>query len=80
MRGREGGREGGREERACLISLYYMIVQGILILSLLIFMPSLYSHSNLKNYLSPLIFNHKLIILMQVSSNTTSSKKIPRHG
>ena len=33
-------------------------VQGILMLSLLIFMPSLYSHSNFNIYLSPLSFSH----------------------
>ena len=32
----------------CLISLYY-VYKGILILFLLMFMPSLYSHSILKN-------------------------------
>ena len=69
--------------------MYYiavLCVQGIQILSLLIFMPSLYSHSNLQNfyvYLCPLIFKltipNLLIILLQVSSNATSGKKLLRH-
>ena len=57
-----------QQYRACVIDslglgstchITVLCVQGILSLSLLIFMPSLYSHSNLKNfciYLSPLIF------------------------
>ena len=64
----------------CLISLY--CVQHIPILSLLIFMPSLYSTFQFKEFLHLLVSSHfkltipnVLIILVQVSSNATSSQK-----
>ena len=57
-----------RQYRACVVdslwtgnhvsNINVLCVQGITIFSLLIFMPSLYSHSNLKSVLHLLVSSH----------------------